>query len=83
MRISSACFSQSNGRAEAALPSAKCMIRDNIRGDGSLDTDAYVKALLQHRNTPIRDIDKSTLPMALGRQLRDSVPLFRKYYLPD
>ena len=39
LRVSSAQYPQSNGRAEAAVRSAKRMMRENVRGDGSLDTD--------------------------------------------
>ena len=83
LRISSAHYPQSNGRAEVAVRSAKRMIRNNVRGDGSLDTDAAAKALMQYRNTPLRDIEKSPAQLALGRQLRDSIPMSKEYYLPD
>ena len=83
LRVSSAQYPQSNGRAEAAVRSAKRMVRDNLRGDGSLDTDEAAKAMMQYRNTPLRDIEKSPAQLALGRQLRDSIPMSREYYLPD
>ena len=83
LRISSAHYPQSNGRAEAAVRSAKRMIRDNTRGDGSLDTDEAAKAMMQYRNTPLRGIEKSPAQLALGRQLRDSIPMSKEYYLPD
>ena len=83
LRLSSVHYPQSNGRAEAAVRSAKRMIRDNVRGDGSLDTDELARALMQHRNTPLRETDKSPAQLVLGRQLRDSIPMYKDFYKPD
>ncbi|XP_063871052.1 uncharacterized protein K02A2.6-like [Scylla paramamosain] len=47
VRVSSAHFPQSNGRAEVAVKSAKRIIRGNIGADGSLDNDKISLALLQ------------------------------------
>ncbi|XP_064100950.1 uncharacterized protein K02A2.6-like [Macrobrachium nipponense] len=80
MRISSAHYPQSNGRAEAAVRTAKRTIQDNTRSDGSLDTDSFARAILQYRNTPLKDIDKSPAQLAMGRQLRDSVPMIKSYH---
>ncbi|XP_076063459.1 uncharacterized protein LOC143038319 [Oratosquilla oratoria] len=74
VRISSAHYPQSNGRAEAAVKTAKRVLRGNISADGSLDTDNASLALLQYLNTPLRDINKSPAQLATGRQLRDGVP---------
>ena len=83
LRLSSAHYPQSNGRAEAAVRSGKRILRDNVKGNGSLDTDETAKALMQYRNTPLRGIEKSPAQLALGRQLRDSIPMVKEYYLPD
>lgn len=72
--MSSAHYPQSNGRAEAAVKTAKRLLRGNIGEDGSLDTDSASLALLQYLNTPLRDINKSPAQLATGRQLRDGVP---------
>ncbi|KAK3881297.1 hypothetical protein Pcinc_014248 [Petrolisthes cinctipes] len=64
----------SNGRAEAAVKSAKRVLRGNIGADGNLDTDKATLALIQYHNTPLRDINKSPAQLATGRQLRDGVP---------
>ena len=77
VRLSSAHYPQSNGRAEAAVKSAKRTLRDNTSGDGGLDNDRVSLALLQYLNTPLRGIDKSPALMATGRQLRDGVPTAR------
>ena len=42
---------------------------------GAINNDKIAKALLQHRNTPLCDIEKSPAELALGRSLRDSVPM--------
>ena len=42
---------------------------------GAINNDKIAKALLQHRNTPLRDIEKSPAELALGRSLCDSVPM--------
>lgn len=82
MRTSSAHFPQSNGRAEAAVKSAKRLLRDNTTPGGSLDTDRFPKALLQYLNTPLREGGKSPAQLAMGRQLRDGIPVHRvdKYW---
>ena len=79
-RVSSAYFAQSNGRAEAAVKTAKRVLMDNTGPGGSLDTDKVAVALLQYYNTPLRDVNRSPAQLATGRQLRDGVPADRKHY---
>ncbi|KAK8372244.1 hypothetical protein O3P69_012734, partial [Scylla paramamosain] len=74
---------QSNGRAEAAVKSAKRMLRLNIGPTGSLDTDKLSAALLQYHNTPLRGADSSPAQLATGRHLRDGVPTARCNYKVD
>ena len=83
IRLSSAHYPQSNGRAEAAVKSAKRIIRSCISGTGSLDNDKVTLAMLQYLNTPLRDVNKSPAQLATGRQLRDGVPTARLNYLVD
>ncbi|XP_076049693.1 uncharacterized protein LOC143030430 [Oratosquilla oratoria] len=59
--------------AEAAVKSAKKIIKANTGGGGTLDTDKASLALLQYLNTPLRTINKSPAQLAAGRQLRDGV----------
>ena len=73
-RVSSAHYPQSKGRAEAAVKTAKRVLRGNTGADGSLNNDKPSLALLQYLNTPLRDIDRSPAQLAMGRQLRDGVP---------
>ena len=72
-RVSSARYPQSNGRAELSVKTAKRLIYDNTK-HGSLDTDSFVRALLQHRNTPLQEIGHSPAELLYGRPLRDHLP---------
>jgi len=73
-RLSSAGYAQSNGRAEAAVKSAKQIIRDSIAPNGSLNTEKAARAILQHRNTPLPDCQLSPAQILFHRQLRDTLP---------
>ena len=79
-RVSSAYFSQSNGRAEAGVKTAKRILMDNTGPKGSLNTDKVAVALLQYHNTPLKEVNKSPAQLATGRQLRDSVPANKRHY---
>ena len=83
MRTSSAHFPQSNGRAEVAVKSAKRLLRDNTTPGGSLNINKFAKAMLQYLNTPLREGNKSPAQLAMGRQLRDGIPVHRQYYRVD
>ena len=83
VRLASAQYPQSNGRAEAAVKTAKRIIRENTGVGGSLDSDKTSFAILQYLNTPLREVDKSPAQLATGRQLRDSVPTARQHYKVD
>ena len=77
MRCSSAYYAQSNGRAEAAVKSAKRILLGNINPiTGALDTNAAAKALMTHRNTPNQDTGISPAMMLFGRPLRDHLPRY-------
>ena len=79
-RISSAHYPQSNGRAEAAVKTAKRILRDNTGPSGSLDNDKVSLALLQYLNTPLREGNMSPAQLTTGRQLRDGVPTAKQNY---
>ena len=74
-RKSSAHHPQSNGRAEVCVKSVKRLLRTNTAPDGSLNTDAVMRGLLQLRNTPDHDTNLSPAEILLGRTLRDFLPL--------
>ncbi len=73
-RLSSSYYPQSNGRAEAAVRTAKRILTSNTGPRGSLDTDEVSKALMQYRNTPLKGTDASPAQLLMGRNIRDSVP---------
>ena len=78
-RLSSAYYPQSNGRAEAAVKSAKRILLGNInKVTGELDTDAAARAIMTHRNTPAQDSGISPSVMLFGRPLRDHLPSFNR-----
>lgn len=81
VRTSSAQYPQSNGRAEAAVKSAKRLLRGNVGPGGQLHTSKVTQAVLQYLNSPLRDGDRSPAQLAAGRQLRDGVPAPRQQYL--
>ena len=83
-RLSSAYYPQSNGRAEAAVKSAKRILLGNIdRVTGMLDTDAAAKALMSHRNTPAQDTGIPPSVLLFGRLLRDHLPQLDRELRPE
>jgi hypothetical protein len=52
----------------------KKLLRDNTGHGGSIDTDKFMRAVLQYRNTPMQDCRRSPAQMVFGRQMRDSIP---------
>ncbi|XP_064106806.1 uncharacterized protein K02A2.6-like [Macrobrachium nipponense] len=83
VRLSSAQYPQSNGRAEAAVKSAKRLLRENTSKGGALESDKMALAILQYLNRPLREISKSPSQLAMSRQLRDGVPTARRHLLVD
>lgn len=74
-RLSSAYFAQSNGRAEAAVKTAKRILLGNTNTvTGRLDTYEAAKALMTHRNTPAQDTSVSPAVALFGRPIRDHLP---------
>ena len=72
-RVSSAYNPQSNGRAEVAVKSAKRLLRSNVNGNGSLDNDKLLRAMLALRNTPDIDCHISPAQILFGRPIRDAL----------
>ena len=68
-RLSSAYYPQSNGRAEAAVKTAKRITREHLG-----DNDKIARALLAYRNTPLKGCEASPAQLMLGRNIRDFVP---------
>ena len=83
-RLSSAHYPQSNGRAEAAVKSAKRILLGNIdSATGLLDTENATRAILAHRNTPTQDTGISPSVMLFGRPLRDHLPRMEMKLRPE
>ena len=77
-RKSSAYHAKSNGRAEVAVKTVKRLMRTNVGPTGNLDTDRFLRAMLQLRNTPDPDCGVSPAEIVFGRPLRDNL-LFAAY----
>ena len=71
-RLSSAHFPQSNGRAEAAVKSAKRLLRGHVTKSGSLNVDTFVLAIMAHRNTPDPVTGLSPAEVLYGHKLRNA-----------
>ena len=74
-RLSSAYHPHSNQLAESAVKIAKRLIRDNTSTSGSLNTDAFLAALLGYRNTPDRDTGLSPAQVVFGRAIKEFLPI--------
>ena len=74
-RISSTYHPRSNGRDAVAVKAMKRLLLDNVCPNGDVDSEAYVRALLQFRNTPDADSGLSPAVVVFGRVLRDVLPV--------
>ena len=66
-RLSSAYFLRSNGRAEVSVKAAKRILHNNIKKDGSLDTDRFAAALMTKRNIPEYASKLSPAEIVMGK----------------
>jgi hypothetical protein len=73
-RLSSAYNPHSNCRAELAVKVGKKLLRDNMGHGGSLDTDKFMRAVLQYHNTSMQHCRRTPTQMVFGRQMRDFIP---------
>jgi len=73
-RVASAYNPHSNQRAEAAVKSAKRILRDALDGRGNLTDPKVVQALVEHRNTKDRDLKLSPAEMMMARTLQGGLP---------
>ena len=81
-RLSSVAFPHSNCRAEVAVKQVKRNITDNCSPSGSLNIDAFHKAILSYRNT-VDPVTKFSPALAVfGRQMRDGLPVLPGQYNP-
>ena len=73
-RVSSVGYPHGNTRSEIAVKSAKRLLRSNVNERRDLDSIAIMRALLEYRNTPDRDIGLSPAELLYGRSLKDFLP---------
>ena len=76
-RIASAYHSRSNRKTEVAVKQAKRLLRSTVKEAGSLDSDKFLGAMLQLRNTLDSDCQVSQAEIIYG-QPRDSVAFLNK-----
>ena len=81
-RLSSSYFPHSNSRAELGVKSGKRILMDNMSPDGKVNTDRFLRAMLQYRNTPQPDTRMSPAQIVYGRYLRDFIPVVNNKYEP-
>lgn len=65
-------YHQSNGHAEAAVKAMKAVVAKSTV-NGNLETDQFVEAVLEFRNTPRSD-GRSPAQILFGRSMRSRVP---------
>merc|ERR1711895_393042 len=81
-RKSSAYFPDSNSRAEIAVKTAKRILMENTEPNGELNRDAYCRAMIQYRNSPLQDLRLSPAQIIFGRQIKDFIPVLAGKYRP-
>ena len=81
-RLSSVAFPHSNTRAELGVKTIKRSLVNNVKSDGSLDSDKFRRALLQYKNTPDKDTKLSPAQIVFGRAIRDFTPSTPAKYRP-
>ena len=74
-------FPHGNTRSEVVVKSAKQLLRGITFIIGELDNIAVTKAILQHPNTPDRDIGMSPLELLYVRKLKDFLPSKSSNYI--
>ena len=63
------------------MKTVKRLLMGNVGPGGSLNTDKFMAALLQYRNTPDPDLNLSPPKMLFGKELRDSMPVHHGRYV--
>ena len=58
------------------------MLRENVSPSGHLNTDKFLCALLNYRNTPERDTGLSPAQVIFGHPIRDFLPVQPGRYTP-
>ena len=71
--MASAHYPQSNGRAKAAVKTAKRVLSHNKERGGHIDNEGFALSLLMYRNTPVYGVGYSPTQMLFGRPLKDAL----------
>ena len=81
-RVCSAYYPRANKRAEVAVKAAKRLIMGNLGPKGTLNTDSFARALLEHRNTVDPLTQLSPAMIIFGRELKGFLPAIMAKYQP-
>ena len=81
-RMSSTYFPHSNLRAQTAVKSAKRLLMTGTKPNGEPKWDEITQALMQHRNTPISDLNLSPAQLLFGRPIKDFLPIRPEMFNP-
>ena len=81
-RLSLAYTPHGNLRAEVGVKGIKRLLQGYLGSSWELDTDAFSRALLNHRNTPDHDTGRSPAQVVFRRVLRDMMPMVKGGYKP-
>ena len=81
-RLTSVANPHANSRAEIAVKTVKRMLMSNTSPRGSLDVDAFQRAMLIYRNSPDPETKASPALIVFGRPIRDSIPIPMGRYCP-
>ena len=81
-RVSSAYYPRANKRAEVAVKAAKRLVMGNLGSKGTLNTDSFARALLEHRNTVDPLTQLSPAMIIFGRELKGFLPAIMSKYQP-
>ena len=81
-RVSSAYYPRANKRAELAVKAAKRLVMGNLGPKGTLNTDSFARALLEHRNTVDPITQLSPAMIIFGRELKGFLPALMSKYQP-
>ena len=81
-RLSSVANPHSNNRAEVAVKTVKRMLMANTSPSGSLNIDAFQRAMLIYRNNPDPETKTSPSIIIFGHPTRDPIPTALGHYCP-
>ena len=81
-RVSNVAHPHSNCRAELGVKTVKRMLVGSTGPGGSLNTDAFQRAMLAHTNTPDPMSRVSPADIIFGSRIRDFIPARPGQYLP-